>query len=67
MVIKWIKSIVFYMESFYPFIFLDFCNKAIKFRSTIKPIADNDIKIIIQSRETLLFLGNELWIKRSDN
>ena len=39
------------IERFYPSISLDFLNKAIKFRSPIIPMAEDDMKIIIQSRE----------------
>ena len=42
---------LFNIERFYPSISLDFLNKAVKFRSPIIPMAEDDMKIIIQSRE----------------
>ena len=72
-VIEWFKGIknkhqctfiVFDIESFYPSISLDLFDKALKFAKEIVPIADNDLKIMMHSRKTLLFHENEPWIKR---
>ena len=46
---------VFDIERFYPSISLDLFNKALKFAREIKPISDSDLKIMMQSRKTLLF------------
>ena len=46
------------MPAGYPFISIDLLHKAIERVSTIATITDNDIKVIMQSRKTLLFHQN---------
>ena len=46
------------MPAGYPFISIDLLHKAIERVSTIATITDNDIKVIMQPRKTLLFHQN---------
>ena len=47
--------VVFDIENFYPSITLELLNNAIKFASEKCTISENDLSIIMQSRQTLLF------------
>ena len=58
---------VFDIESFYPSISEDLFNEALSFAKTKVNITDQEISIITQSRNTLLFNKNQPWVKRSGN
>ena len=46
--------IVFDIESFYPSISLDVCNKVLKFAKEIVSTADSDLKIMMHSHKTFV-------------
>ena len=53
--------VVFDNDNFYPSISLDFFNNTIKFASEKCTISGNELSIIMQSRQTLLFHGKQPW------
>ena len=57
--------VVFDIENFYPSITLELLNNAIKFASEKCTISENDLSIIMQSRQTLLFYDKQPWVKKS--
>ena len=57
--------VVFDIESFYPSILLELFNKAITFASSKCDITEDELNIIMQSRKTLLFHDNHLWVKKN--
>ena len=61
------RFVVFDIESFYPSISEDLFNEALSFAKTKVNITDQEMSIITQSRNTLLFNKNQLWVKRSGN
>ena len=61
------RFVVFDIESFYPSISEDLFNEALSFAKTKVNITDQEMSIIRQSRNTLLFNKNQPWVKRSGN
>ena len=61
------RFVVFDIESFYPSISEDLFNEALSFAKTKVNITDQEMSIITQSRNTLLFNKNQPWVKRSGN
>ena len=57
----------FDIQAFYPSITQKLLQKAIVFAANITFISENDINIIMQSRETLLFHEGEAWKKKKGN
>ena len=57
--------VVFDIENFYPSITLELLNNAIKFASEKCTISENDLSIIMQSRQTLLFYDKQPWVKKT--
>ena len=55
---------VFDIENFYPSILLILFNSDIQFAKEICDISDNNISIMIHTRNTLLFNNREPWVKR---
>ena len=75
-VIKWYKDIPskpthsfisFDIVDFYPSISEDLLVKALNFASKYDEITDEEKKIIMQAKESLLFSGKEAWCKKSSN
>ena len=56
--------VVFDFENFYPSITLELLNNAIRFSSEKRIISENDLSIIMQSRQTLLFYDKQPWLKQ---
>ena len=56
---------MFDIENFYPSITLELLNNAIKFASEKCTISENDLSIIMQSRQTLLFYDKQPWVKKT--
>ena len=56
---------MFDIENFYPSITLELLNNAIKFASEKCTISENDLSIIMQSRQTLLFYDKQSWVKKT--
>ena len=54
---------MFDIENFYPSITLELLNNAIKFASEKCTISENELSIIMQSRQTLLFYDKQPWVK----
>ena len=54
----------FDIENFYPSISLTLFNNAMQFAKEIYDIPDNDISIIMHSKNTLLFSNGEPWVKK---
>ena len=57
--------IMFDIESFYPSVSLDLINKNIDFAKSIHNLSNNDLKIIMSARKTLLFHHEEPWMKKN--
>ena len=55
----------FYVENFYPFISIDLFKDAANYAKAIANKNDRQLYIIIQSRKSMLFNNNELWVKRT--
>ena len=55
---------MFDIENFYPSITLELLNNAIKFASEKCTISENDLSIIMHSRQTLLFHDKQPWLKK---
>ena len=73
-VINWFSSlketskcsfIVFDIENFYPSISPQLFTKAINFAKQFGDIKEEDMKIIMQARQTLLFHDKEPWVKKT--
>ena len=56
---------MFDIENFYPSISLELFNNTIKFASEKCTISENDLSIIIQWRQTLLFYDKQPWVKKT--
>ena len=61
------RFVVFDIESFHSSISEDLFNEAFSFAKTKVNITDQEMSIITQSRNTLLFNKNQPWVKRSGN
>lgn len=57
----------FDIDNFYPSITLELFNKAIAYAKRYVTISDQDVKIFMQARKTLLFHDEEPWTKRNNN
>ena len=57
----------FDIDNFYPSITLELFNKAIAYAKSYFTISDQDVKIIMQARKTLLFHDDDPWTKRNNN
>ena len=57
--------IVFDIENFYPSISLELFTNTITFASEKCTIQENDLSIIMQSRQTLLFHDKQPWVKKT--
>ena len=57
--------VVFDIENFYPSITLELLNSSIKFASEKCTIPENDLSIIVESRQTLLFYDKQPWMKKT--
>ena len=75
-VINWFKNIpekksctfiVFQIENFYPSNSLELLNKALQFAKSLCKITDEEIRIIMQARKTLLLNDNKPRVKKSGN
>ena len=55
----------FHVENFYPSISIDLFKDATNCAKAIKDKNDGQLSIIIQSRKSMLFNNNELWVKRT--
>ena len=64
---KIMKFFKFDIEAFYPSITKEILQKAIIFATKITYISENDTKIIMQSRENLLFHEEKAWRKKKGN
>ena len=73
-VITWFKNIKskktssfvnFDVENFYPSISIDLFTDAISYAKTITNIDDDQLSIIMQPREPLLFNNNQPWVKKT--
>ena len=62
-----LKFFKYDIQSFYPSITKELLYKAIEFARNIIYIPENDINIIMQSRENLLFHEGEIWQKKKGN
>ena len=74
-VISWLMEIknkekndftIFDIVDFYPSISKDLLTNAINFDSTITSIDQNTIETIMHSRKSLLFINNEIWVKKDN-
>ena len=54
--------ITFDIKIFYPLISLSLFNRATEFGKEIYSLSNDEISIIMQLRETLLFIDGEPWI-----
>ena len=61
------RFVVFDIESFYPSISEDLFNEALNFAKTKIDITNQEMSIIMHSRNTLLFNKNQLWVKKYGN
>ena len=61
------RFVVFDIESFYPSISEDLFNEALNFSNMKIDIINQEMSIIMHSRNTLLFNKNQLWVKKSGN
>ena len=61
------RFVVFDIESFYPSISEDLFNEALNFSNMKIGIINQEMSIIMHSRNTLLFNKNQLWVKKSGN
>ena len=57
--------IIFDMERFYSSASRDLFNKSIDFAKFMENISDNDLKIIMNGRKTLLLHHEEPWMKKN--
>ena len=73
-VIEWFKSIPdknictfiqYDIDEFYPSISKQLLQESLRHAKQFTKIPDNSIEIIYHSRKTLLFSGNNMWIKKS--
>ena len=55
----------FDVENFYPSISIDLFTDAISYAKTITNIDDDQLSIIMQPREPLLFNNNQPWVKKT--
>ena len=60
------KFIKFDIVDFYPSISEELLGKALEFAKKIVSISDSDMKIIMNSRKSLLFDENSIWCKKGD-
>ena len=56
---------MFDIEGFYPSIPLELFNNTIKFAIEKCAISENDLSVIMQSRQTLLFHNKQPWVKKT--
>ena len=56
---------MFDIENFYPSITLELLNNAIKFASEKCTISENDLLVILQSKQTLSFYDKQRWMKKT--
>ena len=61
------RFVVFVSESFSLSISEDLFNEALNFAKTKVHITNQEMSIIMQSHNTLLFINNQLWVKKSGN
>ena len=74
--INWFKKIpnkqsytftIFDIEEFYPSITEDLLRKSIDFAKTITDIEEHELCVIFHCRKSLLYNGNEPWVKKQGN
>lgn len=61
------KFIKFDIDNFYPSITEALLDKAILFAKGLTRVSRQDIEIIKQTRKSLLFSNDEVWVKKGDN
>ena len=61
------RFVVFDIESFYPSISEGLFNEALNFAKTKIDITNQEMSIIMHSRNALLFNKNQLWVKKYGN
>ena len=61
------RFIQFDIESFYPSITSELLNKALEYAKSIVHIEQEDVNIIQHSRKSLLFSGQDCWIKKDND
>ena len=61
------KFIKFDIDNFYPSITESLLDRAILFAQGLTRVGQQDIEIIKQTRKSLLFSNNEVWVKKGDN
>ena len=57
---------IFDIVDFYPSISKDLLTSTINFDSTITSIDQKTIETIMHSRKSLLFINNEIWVKKDN-